>query len=187
MTAQPPCPRCLFPAALCLCPEIPRLTSAVRVIVLRHASEIPRVTSTARWAALALGAQIVDYGLPGAPPDLGVLAVPRAALLFPTPRAPQVPLPRPLALVVPDGTWQQARRMVQRVPALRALPRLALATPPRVTRIRRAPAGGMSTLEAIAAALAALGEGEAAARLSALHAAGVDRVRRWTGSRLAAA
>jgi len=187
VTAPPRCSRCLFPAALCLCPEIPRLASAVRVVVLRHASEIPRVTSTARWAALALGAEVIDYGLPGRAPELGALVAPGAALLFPTPRSPQVPLPRPRLLVVPDGTWQQARRMVQRVPALRALPRLALATAPAVARIRRAPPGGMSTLEAIGAALAALGEDEAAARLSALHAAGVERVRRWTGSRLATA
>jgi DTW domain-containing protein YfiP len=64
--------------------------------------------------------------------------------------------------------------MVQRIPELRALPRLPLPPAPPALRLRRPVAGGMSTLEAVAAALRTLGEEDAADRLDALLAAGVE-------------
>ncbi len=180
VTSPPPrCPRCLFPAWLCLCAEARRIATPVRFVLLRHASEIPRLTGTARWAALALeGAQVLDYGVPGRPLDPAPLSAPGPWLLYPSPHPPAAPAAPPRRIVVPDGTWAQARRMIQRVPALRALPRLAVAPRAAGLRIRRPPQGGMSTIEAIAAALELLGHAAAAERLQALHAEGVARVRR---------
>jgi DTW domain-containing protein YfiP len=80
--------------------------------------------------------------------------------------------------VVLDGNWTQARRMYQRLPELRRLPGLALPPPAANTRrLRRSPHPyGMSTVEAIAGAIAVL-EGEALARpLLALHELMIDRV-----------
>jgi DTW domain-containing protein YfiP len=183
--ALPPgrCAGCAFPAALCLCDRIPRLEIPTRFVVLRHASEIPRLTSTARWAAAALaGARIVDYALPGPPLDDASLAGDGTWVLFPSARPTPPGSVAPRRIVVPDGTWQQARRMMQRVPALRALPRLSLPPAAAAPRLRRPPiAGGMSTLEAIAAALRFLGHLDEAERLLDLHAEAVERVSRLRG------
>jgi DTW domain-containing protein YfiP len=166
-----------------MCAEIPRVRAPFRLVLLRHVSERERLSNTGQWAALAVeGAEVVDHGFPGPPTEAAVLAEPGAALLFPAPHAATPPWPAPRVLVVPDGTWTQARRMIQRLPALRTLPRLALPPPPPGPRLRRPHvAGGMSTLEAVAGAFAAVGQPEDAARLLALHAAGVERVLRLKG------
>jgi tRNA-uridine aminocarboxypropyltransferase len=178
------CPRCLFPPGFCLCEDVPRLEAPFRLVVVRHASERVRLSNTARWAALALGAHIVEHGIPGAPLDEAPLRAPGARVLFPSPHPSDAdPHPPPRVLVVPDGTWPQSRRMMQRIAALRTLPRLSLAGPPAGIRLRRPPAAhGMSTLEAIAGALAACGAAGAAERLLALHDLGVERVLRLKGT-----
>jgi DTW domain-containing protein YfiP len=124
------------------------------VLVLRHALEAKKTTNTARIAALALPkARIVEYGAPGRAFSVESLAAPGTWLLFPGP--PDRPAGRPDRLVVVDGSWTQARRMLQRIPALRRLPRWSLAAPDRPRRrLRVAPApDALSTLEAIAGAL----------------------------------
>jgi DTW domain-containing protein YfiP len=64
-------------------------------------------------------------------------------------------------LVVPDGSWPQARRAVRREPALAALKRVALPPgPPPRHRLREHPqADHLATFEAVARALVVL-EGE---------------------------
>lgn len=195
------CPRCRFPVEVCLCPDVPALRTRLRFVILRHASERERLSNTARWGALAIeGTLLLEHGLPVAPVEHAVLATPGAMLLFPGAPAPEPapeaapdpgpgagppgggpPAPPPL-VVVPDGTWAQARRMVQRVAPLRALPRLSLPVASPALRLRRPPEGGMSTLEAMAGALAWFGEQDAADRLVALHAAGVERILRLKGT-----
>lgn len=184
MQASPTrCERCRFPPELCLCPLVPRLEAPCRFLVVRHASERERLTNTARWAALALpGTEILDHGLPGALLDLSALSQPDAVVLYPDAGAPPLAAP-PRLVVVPDGTWSQARRMMQRLPALRALPRLALPGPPPGERLRRPHRlDGMSTLEAMAGALRALGAPASADQLLTLHAHAVERVLRLKGT-----
>jgi DTW domain-containing protein YfiP len=155
----------------------------VEVVFLRHASERDRLSNTGHWASLALpGSAVLEQGLPGAPLDASALAVPGTWVLFPSPHPPPRGAAPPRRLVVPDGTWPQARRMMQRVPELRALPRLPLPPAPPAPRLRRPMAGGMSTLEALAAALRQLGEPDAAAGLEALLAAGVELATRLRGT-----
>jgi DTW domain-containing protein YfiP len=162
---------------------VPRLRTRIEVVFLRHASERDRLTNTGHWAALALeGSAVLEQGLPGARLDDSALAAPGTWILFPSPHPPPADAGPPRRLVVPDGTWPQARRMVQRVPALRALPRLPLPPALPAARLRRPVAGGMSTLEALAAALRQLGEPEPAARLDALLAAGVELATRLRGA-----
>jgi DTW domain-containing protein YfiP len=183
----PRCPRCRFPLDgpwPCLCAEVPRIRAPFRLVLLRHVSERERLSNTGQWAALAVeGTRVVDHGFPGPPTDDALLTSEGAALLFPAPHAAPPPWPPPRVLIVPDGSWTQARRMVQRLPALRTLPRLALPAPPPGLRLRRPRVeGGMSTLEAVAEALAAVGARDASDRLLALHAAGVERVLRLKGT-----
>lgn len=177
------CEACRFPPELCLCPLVPRVAAPCELVVVRHMSERERLTNTARWAALAVpGARILDHGLPGVPLDEALLTAPGTWVLFPA--AEPFPAGRapPRRLVVPDGTWSQARRMLQRIPALRALPRLGLAGPPPGLRLRRPHRDdGMSTIEAIAGAFATLGAPDAAEALLDLHAHAVERVLRLKG------
>jgi DTW domain-containing protein YfiP len=96
-----------------------------------------------------------------------------------SPGAGAPPAAPPRTLLVLDGSWPQARRMAQRIPALRGLPRLALPAPAtRVERMRTPPrADGLATLEAIARALELLEGPEIARPLDALFAEVVRRAR----------
>jgi DTW domain-containing protein YfiP len=157
---------------ICICAHIPRVETKTRILLIRHAIERRKASNTARLAALALpSCALVEYGLGG-----GAFHDPRlleegTVLLFPGSATMTRADPPPAQLVVLDGSWNQARRMSQRIEALRNLPRLSLpakASPPRRLRAETR-AEGMATLEAIARALALL-EGEAvAAPLDALH------------------
>lgn len=173
------CTRCYMPTRLCLCAQVPRLDTRTELIVIRHHKEKEKSTNTARIAALALSrCQVLAYGAPGEPFDGAELEAPDTWLLFPGTQPPPPGAPPPKRLVVVDGNWSQARRMVHRVPALRVLPCLALPPPaPETRRLRRPPhPEGMSTLEAIAGALALL-EGEEVARaLYELNERMIDRV-----------
>ena len=181
------CLRCAFPVeGGCLCPAIPRLPITVRVVVVRHASEAPRLTNSGRWAVAALeGATLFDHALTdrGSDHDLEKLLHGGASwLLYPSARSGSPPGPAPRTLVVPDATWPQARRMVQRLAPLRTMPRLALPAPPPAARLRRPPRlVGMSTLEAIAGALELLGDDAAAAALRTLHQVAVEKTLRLKG------
>jgi len=150
------CPTCFFRLEVCLCPRIPRLRPRTKVLILRHHKEANRSTNTARLAALALeGAEVHPYGAPGRPFDESLVQGEGTWLLFPGEDGPPPPPAAPSRLLVLDGSWGQARRMLQRVAALRALPRLSLPPLwPDKLRMRRPPSPeGLSTLEAIALAL----------------------------------
>jgi DTW domain-containing protein YfiP len=64
----------------------------------------------------------------------------------------------PLLLVVPDGTWRKARKLLHLNPLLAALPRVTLGqTATSRYRLRKAPGpDALSTIEAIAQALQTL-------------------------------
>ena len=180
------CRRCWLKESLCLCAELPRVELPFEVRLLRHVREGEKSTNTGRLAALALArCALVELD-----PSVGLSAeqvgpLDDAWLLFPeepgsSARRPAAPV---RTLVVLDGTWRQARRMFHRLPALHALPRLALPTKPEaVLRLRDSSTeGGRSTLEALADALALL-EGDAvAAPLQRLHADFVERVLKARG------
>jgi DTW domain-containing protein YfiP len=179
------CPGCFFPPSHCLCAEVPHVQNHTRVLMLRHWQERVRTTNSGRWAALALSrCHIVDHGVPGAPLDGAVVPPRGAAVLFPSPNA-ALPTPLPETLVVLDATWAQARRMLQRIPALQTLPRVSL--PGGIAERLRQPTvkGGMSTIEALAAALDLLGDAEAARALGATWRLAVERglSLRWSAER----
>ncbi len=176
---RPRCPRCNLPSHLCLCAEIPRVETRTRILVLQHVVEIAKKSNTGRVAALALThSRLITYGAPSEVFDTSLLSEPDTWLLFPDgPRAPP-DAPAPRQLVVLDASWSQARRMTQRIAALRPLPRLALPPPePGLLRLREPPhPSGMSTLDAIARAVAVLEGPEAAQPLERLAALRVQRI-----------
>ena len=158
---RPRCERCQRPLAHCLCPLIPHLDSRTRVVVLQHPSETAHALNTARQAVLGLVNAELRIG--EVFDDLHtLLATPgyRPALLFPGDEAEVLQgygqdVDLPLMLIVPDGTWRKARKMLYLNPLLEALPRVALGNvPPSRYRLRKAPEpGALSTLEAVVQAL----------------------------------
>ncbi|MDD0986311.1 tRNA-uridine aminocarboxypropyltransferase [Pseudomonas shahriarae] len=161
--SRPQCPRCLRPTTHCLCALIPSLHSRTRVLLLQHPSEVNHALNTARLAALGLvNAQLVVGEVFE---DLQTLLNPpgyQVRLLFPGEEAQSLqtysPSDEPLLLVVPDGTWRKARKLLHLNPLLAALPRVTLAAGAVSRyRLRKAPGpGALSTVEAIVQALQVL-------------------------------
>ena len=144
--------------AHCICSCIPTVHSQVEFVVVRHWKERSKPSNTARLADLAMpSVTVVDYGASGTTWDPTTLLVPRPALLFPDPEAPSADY-TPQTVIVVDGSWPQARKLVNKIPGMKALPRLRIDPPDNAPiRMRTPPiAEGMSTIEAIAAALDSL-------------------------------
>jgi DTW domain-containing protein YfiP len=137
--------------------------SATRACILQHVRERKVAIGTARMAHLSL---------PNSELHLGVsfeenrrvrelAAAPGTALLFPGEGAIDPASLRgrvPATVIVVDGTWTQARKVVKQNPFLQALPRLAF-TPDRPSnyRIRAEPSVEcVSTIEALVHLLGAL-------------------------------
>ncbi|MBC2379573.1 DTW domain-containing protein [Pseudomonas sp. WS 5106] len=161
--SRPQCSRCLRPVTHCLCALIPSLDSRTRVLLLQHPSEVGHALNTARLAALGLNnAQlVVGEVFEGLPSLLNVPGY-QARLLFPAdgaqPLQAYASSDAPLLLVIPDGTWRKARKMLHLNPLLAALPRVTLAEGGVSRyRLRKAPGpGALSTVEAIVQALQVL-------------------------------
>lgn len=154
------CPRCLRPQTHCLCDLIPQLDSRTRVLLLQHPSEVNHALNTARLAALGLTNAELRVG--EVFEDLHTLLNPpgyQARLLFPgegaQPLQAGAAATEKLLLVVPDGTWRKARKLLHLNPLLAQLPRVTL--PEGAVsryRLRKAPGpGALSTVEAIVQAL----------------------------------
>ena len=151
------CERCARPSGHCLCHLIPRLPSGTRVLILQHPDETGHALNTARLAALGLENAELRVG-----EDFSGLQLDpayRACLLFPGEQAQALGAyaesARPRLLVVPDGTWRKARKLLHLNPRLSELPRVCLPSGLRSRyRLRKAPAeGALSTIEAITVAL----------------------------------
>lgn len=155
------CPRCERPLKHCLCALTPRVDNRTRVLLLQHPSEVGHALNTARLAALGLVNAELMVGEDFSALDLSAWD---AWLLFPGESAVGLadlaaqPVDKPRLLVVPDGTWRKARKLLHLNPNLAVLPRVVL--PEGLTsryRLRKAPAeGALSTIEAVVHALDAL-------------------------------
>lgn len=154
------CECCLRPESHCLCALIPHLDSRTRLLVLQHPSEVNHALNTGRLATLGLNnAQLLvgevfdDLAQWLNPPGY------QARLLFPGEGAQPLVADRadtlPTLLVIPDGTWRKARKLLHLNPLLAALPRVTLGdVPVSRYRLRKAPGpDALSTLEAITHAL----------------------------------
>ncbi len=150
------CLGCRRPHPCCLCEYLAPIETGVEVVFVQHEREAKRRIGTAWIAHRALPGSRFSVGdLPGDLPER-----PDTYLLFPAPGAEDLGrrrFERPPRLVVPDGTWSQARKLVQ-LPALATLPcvrfdptaasRFPLRVPPRPDL--------RSTLESVVEALVAM-------------------------------
>lgn len=169
------CDRCFAQTRHCFCGRIPELHPKIQITVIRHWKERFKPSNTARLAACAIPTlNLIDFGAPGAPWADPKLVTPDTALLFPDPSAPSVPAPK--HVIVVDGSWSQARKMVNKISGLKDLPRFEIQPPQTgVVRIRTPPEPGMvSTLEAIAAVLDRTEGGDFGAPLRRLYQTAVD-------------
>lgn len=169
-----------------MCAVLPRLDLRTKVALVIHRHELLRSSNTGMLAVRALvNSELRIRGESRAMLDLSDLLSPRYRSLLYYPSSDAVELtpeliaqdPRPIQLIVPDGTWRQARKIHSRQPELKDVPRVKISTPNDATFQLRAQsrAAGMATLLAIAAALGII-EGEAVAlQLMRLYQARVAR------------
>ncbi len=155
------CDRCRRALSVCYCAHLHTLPTRTRVIVVQHPREEGKAIGTARMAHLCLPNSVLRVGLDFSVDEVVAPALESpspAYLLFPSERAVDVrDLPRDpaITLVVVDGTWWQARKLLKLNPALSALPHLGFSrAQPSEYRIRREPADFcVSTIEALAEVL----------------------------------
>ena len=130
------------------------------MVLLQHPREARLAICSARLTRVALENAELHRGVSfeSHPRVREVVAAPGTALLFPGGMAADAADP-PRALVVLDGTWVQAEKMLELNPAIAALPRIELRPqrPSGYGELRREPAPGhLPTIEAVALALGAL-------------------------------
>jgi DTW domain-containing protein YfiP len=189
------CQRCRLHTDLCACDVLAPMRVATELVVVAHRFEVRKPTSTGRLAVLCLeGARLCLRGKHGSEDDAVTWEAHRTPLLL-FPCAGAIPLdvwqadrrdPRsPVTLIVPDGTWRQAKRMPRRVSGLTGV---------QAVTIPDARAGGhrlrrpntpsrLATLEAIALAYGILEGAEAEAHLMRAFRIVVERAL-WSNGRL---
>jgi DTW domain-containing protein len=155
---QARCAGCGLTGEGCVCGLHGTLDCPLSISVVMSRPEARSASNSARLLALWLpGVELHVRGAGGEGPEPEALAA-RAgtALLFPGAGRPE-PLPAGVRhLIVPDGTWAQARRIERRWFAPLGLPRVALWGPwPSVYGLRRG-GDGLCTFEAVAIALGLL-------------------------------
>jgi DTW domain-containing protein len=180
------CPGCRKPPAACICDRAETLPTRLRVVILQHPQENDALLGTAplltrmlpkaevrvglSWPSLAgaLGTPAADrarwavLAVAKVPTALADRAARDAVLLYePGGRVRSLAAPGLDGILVLDGSWSQAKTLWWRNAWLLKLPRLHL-NPPEPSlygRLRPEPRrGALSTLEAVAEVLPALGE-----------------------------
>ncbi|MBL8842826.1 MAG: DTW domain-containing protein [Planctomycetes bacterium] len=175
-TLQPRCAGCGLIPARCLCAKLPRTELPWPLAIVQHGKEAGKPTNTARLVArVVANARLLPFARRGAPWSAAALGGGDVERFVLFPAADARPLDRdwcaarrgrPTELVLLDGTWRQAGRMVRRADGIATLPRVALPPgPPSRWRIRSAPRGDqLCTFETVVR-LAAIGADAAAAAL----------------------
>ena len=180
------CVDCALHLEDCLCGWRAPLAIDTHVALVLHRREVKKPTNTGRLAELALtNRSLFVRGHEDDAPALERLNDPTRRLCVLFPREDAVVLtpewrerdPRPVTLIVPDGTLGQARRAVRREPVLSAAE--AVVPPdgaPTRYRLRREHVdGGLATFEAVARALWVLESPDVQAVLEAWFDAFVER------------
>lgn len=152
------CLRCMRPTRVCYCAQLTSIDTRTRVVIVQHPRERDMPIGTARMATLCLPNSELLVGIDwdhSASLERALADAERPpVLLYPGEGARDLraePLTAPCTLVVLDGTWWQARKLLRTSARLRALPRVAFVPEqPSEYRIRREPAEEyVSTIEAL--------------------------------------
>ncbi len=176
-----------MPRAFCVCGVVTRETVASRVTVVIHFTDANRTTNTGKWVPLVLSnSEVLVRGKKGQPLDITRALQPDHQNLLLFPAADSVPLTadsfssleQPVNLIVPDGNWNQAGKMVRREKKLGHLPRVHLdIDKPSRYRLRTAVREHwISTFEAIARSLGLLESRELQQRMEYFFEVAVERL-----------
>lgn len=180
------CARCGKPPAVCICDRVEPAQTRLRIVILQHPQEDDALLGTARLVTATLPSASIHVGLSWASLEHAVggqrldrdrwAVLATAKLPAPVPEAargdPVLLMDRHGKLrdlrrhgldgiLVLDGTWSQAKTLWWRNAWFLKLPRLVLQPqePSMYGRLRKSPRKEwISTLEAIAEVLPALGE-----------------------------
>jgi len=166
-------------AASCVCEHIVPLVLQTRVVLIMHYKELPKTTATGPMALAALdNSELHVHGRRDQPALLEHLHDEQRRVLVLFPQEGASPLheafrnddPRPVTLVVPDGSWRQASRIPKRIGALARAQAVTLPPGPTTrwgVRKETHPSG-LATFEAIARALGYLESAAVQLELEAL-------------------
>src|SRR5690554_6011327 len=183
-SSRPRCEHCRRPVSHCLCAHISVIDNHTQVLILQHPDEAKHPMNTARLAVLGLRHANLLVGETFPDLDDQLVLAGDAVLLFPAkdesasekakktlvteedavqpatcpPQEASSAQSKARLLIVPDGTWRKARRIVNANTALQALPRLSLHSAEAseyIVRRAREP-HALSTIEAIVHALGIL-------------------------------
>ena len=158
------CDYCEMKRKYCICDEIPDLELKTRVLIIMHVSEIILPSNTARLIAKSLkNCEIKIRGEKGIPLCTKNILLPKTKPLFlyPGPTAVELnedflsQIDKPINLIIPDGSWRQARKVRYRTPILTDVQEVKLPPgPPSQYFLRKARhPHQLSTFEAIARSL----------------------------------
>jgi len=180
------CPICEASRTLCLCDLVPRIELNTRICLVIHRRELKRSSNTGRLAVRALvNSETRIRGEGRETLDLKDLLTPqyRTFLFYPSDDAVELNKElvgreqTPIQLIVPDGTWRQARKIHSRHRELKDVQRVKISVPNDSAFQLRAQSRpeGMATLQAIAHGLGVI-EGElVGAELMKLYHAKIER------------
>ena len=157
---RPFCYRCWRARMLCLCRHVKVVQNRVEVLFLQHPNERKMPVNTARLAHLSLAKSRLVHGV-SFDQDRTVLDLlsrrEKVGILFPSPKARELrDAPEDLeTLVILDGTWREAKKMLYLSPILHEFPHYAFVPDaPSNYRIRKEPEEDfISSIEATVAAL----------------------------------
>ena len=181
------CPDCLIPIAFCVCQVCPPEHLDTRVSVVIHFSDFVRTTNTGKWVPLVLSnSEVLIRGRQEAPLDMSQAVLPtyHNLLLFPSPDSVELnslfvdSISRPINLIVPDGNWNQATKMVKREEQMVALQHvhLKIDKPTRYRLRTAAHEHWIATFEAISRALGIVENPELQKRLEYFFDVAVERM-----------
>ncbi|MBN8549183.1 MAG: DTW domain-containing protein [Deltaproteobacteria bacterium] len=172
---------------LCLCSLIPRIETKTKVVMLMHCYEFKKPSNTARlvWKSLP-NSEVRLQGEIRKPLNLENLVSPEreTLILFPEASAALLDaeeakkITKPVTLLVPDGTWKQAKKIAAYASMLPGARRVGVPfkEPSRYFLRTADRSDRLCTLEAIARALEVLESPEVRKSLEALMEQMVDRV-----------
>lgn len=181
------CPKCHIHYRLCFCELIKPIETQTKVSLILHANELNLTSNTGRLAHhLLLNSEILVRGALENKEETLTLATPenfKSYYLFPEEGAQELSkefvanLNQPIHLIVPDGSWRQAKKFKRREKALEHLPCLALPFgPPSSYFLRTEPMENfVCTLEAIARALGIIEGAKVQAHLENVFKVMVER------------
>lgn len=160
------CPDCQVPKDLCYCARIVQVNNKTPVTIIMHQRERFLTSNTAVVAVRALkDSEILLRGMrdQSASEDIHLRSGHVPLVLYPSENALPIGSQelkdylagRPAQLIVPDGSWRQAKRVAKREEALKDVQAVTLSqAAPSLYRLRRQVKDGrLCTFEAIARAL----------------------------------